>query len=173
MGGTIGAESELGRGSSFWIELPITAMPEPLPATPASDEPLPRSRPGGPERTVLYIEDNPSSVKLAERILARRPEALLLVAMAGDAGVELAREHRPALVILDLNLPGLSGEEVFRRIRSDPRTAETAVVIVSADATPGQIDRLREAGADDYLTKPFEIDQFLVVVDRFDGRDEA
>jgi CheY-like chemotaxis protein len=79
--------------------------------------------------------------------------------------VELAHEHRPALVLLDLNLPDISGEEVLRRIRNDPVTADTPVVVVSADATPGQVERLRSAGANDYLTKPFSLADFLAVID--------
>ena len=114
---------------------------------------------------MLYVEDNPSNIKLVERIVARRPEVSLLVATQGGIGADLALEHRPALVILDLNLPDISGEEVLRRIRDDPRTADTSVVIVSADATPSHIARLLQAGADDYLTKPFEIDELLAVID--------
>jgi CheY-like chemotaxis protein len=114
---------------------------------------------------VLYVEDNPSNIKLAETILRERPEVRLVVATQGGFALELAREHVPALVLLDLNLPDVSGEEVLRRLREDPRTAGIPVVVVSADATPGQIKRLRSAGADDYLTKPFGIREFLAVVD--------
>src|SRR5205085_190489 len=120
----------------------------------------------GPSVSVLYVEDNPSNIKLVERILGLRAQVELLVATGGREGLEMAVERRPALVLLDLNLPDMSGEEVLRGIRRDERTASTAVIMVSADATPGQIARLRGAGADDYLTKPFEIDEFLAVVDR-------
>jgi CheY-like chemotaxis protein len=118
---------------------------------------------------VLYIEDNPSNIKLAETILAERPEVKLLVATQGGLGVELAREHRPALVLLDLNLPDISGDVVLRRLRGDPRTADISIVVVSADATPSQVQRLRSAGADDYLTKPFGVSELLAVVDGVDA----
>ena len=114
---------------------------------------------------MLYIEDNPSNIRLVEAILVQRPEVTLLVATQGGLGLELAREHRPALVLLDLNLPDISGEEVLRRLRGDDRTKDLRIVMLSADATPGQIERLRRTGADDYLTKPFEIDRFLAAID--------
>jgi CheY-like chemotaxis protein len=115
--------------------------------------------------TVLYVEDNPSNIKLVETILAARPQVTLIVATQGGLAVELAREHRSALILLDLNLPDISGEEVLRRLRGDERTAEMRVVITSADATRGQIERLRSAGADDYLAKPFGVERLLAVVD--------
>ena len=166
LGGQIGVESTVGRGSRFWFELPIVAATA-LPAR--SDDhgvaaASPRTRVA---RTVLYIEDNPSNIMLAEAILAARPEVTLLVATQGGLGLELAREHQPALILLDLNLPDMSGAEVLRRIRGGVRGADVAVVMLSADATPKQIARLRRAGADEYLTKPFGADELLAAVDRF------
>jgi CheY-like chemotaxis protein len=126
---------------------------------------MPAERVRGPARTVLLVEDNPSNIKLVETILGDRPEVTLIVATRGELAVELAVEHRPALVLLDLNLPDVSGEVVLRRLRSDERTAETPIVVVSADATPRQVLRIRRAGADDYLTKPFGLERFLAVID--------
>jgi PAS domain S-box-containing protein len=150
MGGEIGIESEVGRGTTFWLRLARAAAPQPRVAR---EPKIPAVRARGPARTVLYIEDNPSNIRLVERILAARPEVSLLVANQGGLGLELAREHLPALVLLDLNLPDMSGETVLARLRGDERTAAVPVVILSADATPGQVARLRRAGADDYLTK--------------------
>ena len=165
MGGAIGVASEIGVGTRFWLELPTVAAPDAQPASSARARPAGPEAVRGPPRTVLYVEDNPSNVKLVETIMGLRPEVTLLVATQGSLGVELAREHRPALVLLDLNLPDISGDEVLRRIRDDAGTADLRVVMVSADATSGQIDRLLAAGADDYLTKPFDIEQFIAVVD--------
>ena len=116
-------------------------------------------------RVVLYIEDSPSNIKLVAAILTERPEVRLVVANCGELGLELAREQRPALVLLDLNLPDLSGEEILRRMRNDPRLAETPIVIVSDDATPGEVERLLDIGANDYLAKPFGVDELLRVID--------
>jgi signal transduction histidine kinase/CheY-like chemotaxis protein len=116
-------------------------------------------------RTILYVEDNPSNVKLVERVLALRPEIRLVVAMRGALGVDLAREHDPCLILLDLNLPDISGEEVLRRLKLDPQTIDIPVVVISADATPGQRARLQAKGAADYLSKPFEVAHLLQIVD--------
>jgi PAS domain S-box-containing protein len=163
MAGRIGVESEIGTGTTFWIELPVVDAPH-APVAEASPA-FADARARLPARTVLYIEDNPSNIRLAEAILASRPEVTLLVATQGGLGIELAREHRPSAVLLDLHLPDMPGEQVLRRFRADPRTAQIPVVVLSADATPGQIARLRRAGADGYLTKPFDIEQFLDVID--------
>jgi CheY-like chemotaxis protein len=168
MGGCIGVESSLGEGSTFWIDLPLAESP-----VQAAERSWP---PGGPEmatapagsvaaRTVLYIEDNLSNLKLIERIFNRRPSFKLLAAMQGGLGLELAREHRPDLILLDLNLPDLPGREVLRRLRGEEATAHIPVVIISADATPGEIERTRAAGAVDYLTKPIDVPNFLKVLD--------
>jgi PAS domain S-box-containing protein len=165
MGGKISVDSAIGEGTTFGMELPVVPAPSAPRRAPGGQSPVASLRAPGPARSVLYVEDNPSNIKLVESILAARPEVTLIVATLGGLAVELAREHRPALVLLDLNLPDISGEEVLRRLRGDARTAEIPVVITSADATPGHIKRLRQAGADDYLTKPFGIEGFLAVID--------
>jgi PAS domain S-box-containing protein len=165
MSGQIGVESELGEGTTFWLELASAVAPKAGRAPSDSAPAIAAERIRGPARTVVYVEDNPSNVKLVETILAERPEVTLIVAMQGGLAVELVREHRPALVLLDLNLPDVSGEEVLATLRSDARTSDIPIVVVSADATPGQIARLRRAGADDYLTKPFGLERFLAVID--------
>jgi CheY-like chemotaxis protein len=165
MGGTIGVRSQPGHGSSFWIELDLTASPViDTSAVEMDDE----TAHNGHSRTVLYIEDNLSNVQLVERILQKRPHVELLVAMQGQIGLELARQHHPDLVLVDLNLPDLDGETVLRRLRAEPSMRDVPVVVLSADATLGQIARLRAAGADDYVTKPIDVARFLRVVDSVD-----
>ncbi|HET7489311.1 MAG TPA: ATP-binding protein [Acidimicrobiales bacterium] len=151
MGGAVGVESTPGVGSSFWFELPAA-------------EPAERAPAAGP-RTVLYVEDDASNVRLVERIVARRDGVRLLVASEGSAALSMAVEHRPEVVLLDLHLPDLPGEEVLRRLRADPATASTPVVVLSADATGAKVERLLAAGATDYLTKPFDIPRLLEVLD--------
>jgi CheY-like chemotaxis protein len=114
---------------------------------------------------VLYIEDDPVNFTLVERILEFRPALKLMHARTGEDGVELAQAHQPKLILLDLNLPDMHGSEVLRQLQDQPATAKVPVVVLSADATPSQIERLLTAGARNYLTKPFDIDPFLAVVD--------
>lgn len=163
MGGTITAESTVGEGTAFTVELQRANASEPQGGALSSD---PREEVRGDVvGTVLYIEDNLSNLRLVERILARRPGVTLLSAMQGRRGVELARDHRPSLIILDLHLPDVPGTEVLTRLLADPTTKTIPVVILSADATPSQISRLLERGARAYLTKPLDVKQFLAVVD--------
>jgi CheY-like chemotaxis protein len=114
---------------------------------------------------VLYIEDDPVNFTLVERILEFRPALKLMHARSGEDGVEMAQMLQPKLVLLDLNLPDMHGSEVLRQLQRQPETAKVPVVVLSADATPSQIERLLTAGARNYLTKPFDIDPFLAVVD--------
>jgi PAS domain S-box-containing protein len=170
MGGTLTVDSRPGAGSTFWFELRSCDPPDldldhefrHLPLAPVR-----------PTRRVLYIEDNLANVRLVERILEHRPNVELIVAMHGQLGLDLAAEHTPDLVLVDLNLPDISGHVLLHRLRADPHTREVPVVVVSADATPGQIASCKAAGADDYLTKPFEIPAFLALVDEFLHDDEV
>lgn len=116
--------------------------------------------------TILYIEDNLSNLMLVKRVLARRPDVRLIEAMEGRLGVDLAREHHPDLILLDLHLPDISGAEVLRLLREDPSTSATPVAVISADATPGQIERLKADGVLDYLTKPLDVRKLLALLDR-------
>lgn len=136
-----------------------------VPVTPAAEE-LTRRRPA---RTVLCIEDNVASIRLIERVLEVRPNVHVLAATQGSLGLDLAKMHRPDLILLDLNLPDMHGRDVLWRLRQTPDTAEIPVVVLSADATPGQIQRLMEAGAYDYLTKPINVRTCLEVLDEVLG----
>ncbi len=164
MGGVIGLESAESRGSTFWVELPETASP-------AAQAGLRGAAPGATagaaavRGTILYVEDNPSNLRLVERILAERPGIRLISVMQGRMGLSLAREHRPGLILADLHLPDISGEDVLREVLQDPALRDTPVIILSADATPGQSRRLLALGARAYLTKPFDVQELLAHVD--------
>jgi signal transduction histidine kinase/CheY-like chemotaxis protein len=167
MSGTLGVESTVGRGSTFWVEFPIVENPierivrlDHLGGT-SVVAPVTLERP-----SVLHIEDNLSNIKLIERVLAQRPGLNLIPAMQGRLGLELARQHRPALILLDLNLADVSGEDVLHMLRDDPATAQIPVAIVSADAMPRQVQRLLASGATAYLTKPIDVRQLLDLVDK-------
>jgi signal transduction histidine kinase/ActR/RegA family two-component response regulator len=163
MQGTMGVESSPGRGSTFWVELPrIDKSGGPAGGNPATV--------AGPEETsvmagtVLYVEDNPANFRLVERILKLRPGMRLISAMQGRLGIDLAREHHPDVIFLDLHLPDLPGDEVLRRLRDDAATRDIPVIVLSADATPHQIERLLAAGARQYLVKPVDVKEFLQVL---------
>jgi CheY-like chemotaxis protein len=118
---------------------------------------------------VLYIEDDDVNYMLVERIFEYRPLLTLQHANTGEAGLAMARTERPRLILLDLNLPDMHGADVLRQLRENPVTADIPVVVLSANATPSHIERLLSAGARNYVTKPFDIDPFLAVVDEFTG----
>ena len=164
MGGTLELERSGPEGSVFRLSLLGAANP----LRRAEDAGLPVAPEGDGDHgtaSLLYIEDNLANLDLVETFLLSRPGWKLVPALQGRIGVELAREHRPDLVLLDLHLPDISGEEVLRRLRADPRTASIPIVIISADATRDSLDRLRGAGADAYLTKPLDLDEFLATLE--------
>jgi CheY-like chemotaxis protein len=173
MGGTIEVSSVAGEGSHFWVTLPAAEDPvagyERLCPDPAPDGNLSIAS----EQRLLYIEDNLSNLRLVERVLARHPGIKVVPAIQGRVGLELALETSPAVILLDLHLPDMDGEEVLRRLRSEPRTATTPVIILSADATPGQVERLLAGGADMYLTKPLDVSLLSELLGRYLPREAS
>jgi signal transduction histidine kinase/CheY-like chemotaxis protein len=165
MGGAIGVDSTRGQGATFWVELPSTvevASPTVMDALPDGARwTTDRLAPG----LVLHIEDNSSNLRLIERLLATRPGVRVMAAMQGRLGLDLAREHQPALILLDLNLPDTHGLDVLRRLAGDARTAGIPVVVVTADVTPGQTRRAHALGARAVLAKPLDVAPFLTIVD--------
>jgi len=165
MRGMIGVKSEVGAGSTFWVELERGDS-----VTVADDDGGPRTalaeRSYGGLRRVLYVEDTLANIRLIEAILQARPDVELLPAMQGRLGLELAREHAPDLILLDIHLPDLDGDEVLARLKADAFTRDIPVVILSADATDVQTKRLLAAGAAAYLTKPIEVGRLLETLDR-------
>jgi PAS domain S-box-containing protein len=169
MGGTLEVATTPGQGSRFWVELPAAEGPlervereEELaaPATAGDPEPEPSTA-----LTVLYIEDNLSNLQLVERVLNRRPGVRLISAMRPQLGLDLAAEHAPDLVLLDLHLPDMPGQEVLRRLRAQARTANVPVVILSADARPALINELLAQGVRAFLTKPLDVRELLELLD--------
>ncbi|MBW3635734.1 MAG: PAS domain-containing protein [Armatimonadetes bacterium] len=167
MDGEIGVYSVAGEGTTFWVELP--GAQDPMEAVERRNAPRPPAAvteaPKDATHTILYMEDNLSNLNLIEHILSRRAQFRLLSAMQGRRGLELAREHCPDLILLDLHLPDINGDEVLRHLRAEPATRDIPVIILSADATPKQIERLLEMGAGAYLTKPLDVKKFLAVLD--------
>ncbi len=161
MGGSIGADSEVDVGSVFWIELGLTA---PMLMTREADlaaHSAPQPADGAPRDLVLHVEDNPANLELVEQIIAQRSDLKLLSAADGNLGVEFARTHQPRVIVMDINLPGISGIEVMKILRADPSTAHIPIIALSANAMPRDIKRGLDAGFFNYLTKPLKIGEFL------------
>jgi CheY-like chemotaxis protein len=167
MGGTLEVSTTPGQGSRFWVELPAAEGPvqraereQELAPAAADPEPEPSTT-----LTVLYIEDNLSNLQLVERVLNRRPGIRLISAMRPQLGLDLAAEHDPDLILLDLHLPDMPGQEVLRRLRAQAATANVPVVILSADARPALINELLAQGVRAFLTKPLDVKELLELLD--------
>jgi PAS domain S-box-containing protein len=166
MGGVLGVESTAGAGSVFWCELISCAAPQLIvdsgEAATSDGPPVPT---GARPRTVLYVEDNLANMKLVEQLIARRPDMRLLTAVNGTLGIEAARTAQPTVILMDINLPGISGVEALKVLRADPSTAHIPVVALSANAMPRDIEKGLQAGFFRYLTKPIKINEFMHTLD--------
>ncbi len=166
MGGVIGVESTVGKGSTFWIELNLAAGlhdagRHTVAAAATRDlQPAPTNL-----RTLLYVEDNPANLMLVEDLIARRPDIRLLTARDGNRGVEIARASLPDVILMDINLPGISGIQALKVLAADAATARIPVVALSANAVPRDIARGMEAGFFRYLTKPIKVHEFMETLD--------
>ena len=164
MGGTIGASSAPGEGSVFWVDLPV-AQPAATAGADTGADPVVEPRAYTAPKTILYVEDMLETLLLVEHILKQRPSTSLVPAMLGGVALDLAAEYRPHLILLDLNLPDIPGEELLRRLKADPATSATPVVIISAEAASERTDNMLAMGAAAYLAKPFSVRDFLHTVD--------
>ncbi len=166
MGGIIGVESTVGEGSVFWFELKQTAASQTLPCNAEL-----KTSGGAPqqvvghENTLLYVEDNPANLMLVEDILARRPDIRLLSARDAKSGIEIARTSLPDVILMDINLPGISGIDALKILADIPETAHIPVVALSANAIHRDIEKGLEAGFFRYLTKPIKVVEFMATLD--------
>ncbi|MBK6469205.1 MAG: response regulator [Betaproteobacteria bacterium] len=166
MGGTIGVESTVGVGSTFWIDLRASHSVElPAAAEPHFTAHVPAMEDGAARRTVLYVEDNPANLLLVARLVARRPDLHLIGAKDGRSGIELARSALPDVILMDINLPGISGITALGILAGDPATAHIPVIALSANAMPRDVAKGMDAGFFRYLTKPIKVVEFMETLD--------
>jgi PAS domain S-box-containing protein len=162
MSGVLGVESTVGVGSVFWCELVSAAAPQLIIQNGEVEASVrPQLPDGAPQRTLLYVEDNPANMKLVEQLIERCPDIRLLTAVNGTLGIELARAAQPQVILMDVNLPGISGIEALKILREDPATAHIPVVALSANAMPRDIATGLELGFFRYLTKPIKVKEFM------------
>ncbi len=167
MGGAIGVASTVGEGSVFWIDLVVAPAPQ-LAVNEAEHTAAgqPQARNGAALRTLLYVEDNSANLQLVEQIIARRrPDLRLLTAVNATLGIELALAALPEVILMDINLPGMSGTEAMKILHNDPATAHIPVLALSANAIPHDIERGLQAGFFRYLTKPIKVNEFMDALD--------
>ena len=167
MGGVIGVESDVGVGSVFWVEFAASEPPE-LMLDNIDDQSMTRSRTlpeGVAQPTLLYVEDNPANLALVEELMARRGDLRLLTAINGTLGLELARAYLPDVILMDINLPGISGYDALKTLLDDPLTRNIPVLALSANAVPRDIEKGLEAGFFRYLTKPIRVREFMEALD--------
>ncbi len=166
MGGVIGVDSVVGVGSVFWVELSLTTAPKLAPHE-AEHASLTRAQTpeGMPQRTLLYVEDNPANLELVEQIVARRSDLRLLSAADANLGIEFARAYQPEVILMDINLPGISGVEAMKILRADPLTAHIPIIALSANALAHDIEKALAAGFFNYLTKPIKVNAFMDALD--------
>jgi CheY-like chemotaxis protein len=150
----------------FWIDLTLTAAPE---AVAGAARPAAVARghieADAPSHTLLYVEDNPANLMLVEDLIARRPDIRLLSARDGHSGVEIARASLPDVILMDINLPGISGITALKILADGPETAHIPVIALSANAIPRDIAKGLEAGFFRYLTKPIKVNEFMDTLD--------
>ena len=164
MGGALQVRSQPEEGCTFWVELAVVAGPGEREVAAVSAPVVEEAGPREAQK-ILYIEDNLSNLTLVESILSRRPGTTVLSAMQGRVGVDLARDHRPALILLDRHLPDIPGEEVFRQLQADSRTRDIPVIVLSADAMPSRMRQFLDGGVRAYLTKPLDVPALLAAID--------
>jgi signal transduction histidine kinase/ActR/RegA family two-component response regulator len=168
MSGSVGFTSTEGHGSEFWIDIPVHVATETTDSS-TGDGPRMISKPlaetDGPRCLIVYIEDNPSNIAFMEDLINDFERVDLVTAPTAEIGIEIVRERRPNVVIMDINLPGMSGFEATRRLQDWPETREIPIVALSAAAMVRDKVRIKDAGFYRYLTKPVKVDELSSVLE--------
>jgi hypothetical protein len=165
LGGQIGFKSKVGVGSTFWIELPIAdkqSVNKNIPITETIESAALKA--SGASGIILYIEDNPANIRLMEAIIELLPDLTMMTAHNAEIGLDVARSVLPDLILMDINLPGMDGINALGKLRENDRTKSIPVIAISAAAMPGEIQRGKTAGFEDYITKPIKVPAVLKVI---------
>jgi len=166
MRGTISVVSTVGKGSTFSVQIPEGKIQElPLPAHHSTSQLIDTMESSEPIHTLLYVEDNPANLRLVEEFLKARNDIKLFSAPQAELGIDLARYHRPDLILMDIHLPGLDGITALKYLKTSEATRSIPVIAVSANAMQSDIDKAMEAGFDSYITKPIRVGSFMEIID--------
>jgi len=165
MGGGIGLQSEVGEGSTFWIELPVYSQDDTFLQVKSEAKikatPLATAKAFGEQKTVLYVEDNPANLDLMRELMEQFSDVKMISAHTAELGLELAETHKPDLILLDINLPGMDGFEALDKLKLMDETKNTPILALSANAMERDVTRGLQAGFLEYLTKPLNIEKTL------------
>lgn len=165
MSGDVGFSSVVGQGSDFWVDIPVhVSKARSSTPVPARDLGSPRFV-GTGHRLVLYVEDNPANVVFMKDLLSSFDNIELLTASSAEIGVEIARARHPEVIIMDINLPGMSGVDALRTLRAAPGTKDIPVIALTAAASPHDRQRGIRAGFHHYITKPVQVDELLAILE--------
>jgi CheY-like chemotaxis protein len=166
MQGNIGVESQPGVGSLFWFELPICRLNPPQPVAAPIRCNIPQASTFSDCYQVLYIEDNPTNLRLVEKILGKRADIRLLTAVSGHDGLEIIKQQALSLILLDINLPDMDGFQVLQTLKNNSNTRSIPVIAITANAMARDIEHGLSAGFSGYLTKPLDVAQFIETVEQ-------